>query len=167
MGNLGWNIPAATLISRSKNALHLAGIEEANVIETVAQFDPGSAVTVLFKDPDIGQRAKLSLDRIKFSPNNDAKTVFIVPKRTDEENRPFKMLHRLMIQVNNFEQTLDGAAEVKKVINGKYLTVGPNRCCWLFSSSATGDHTIKWSIWATQRFSEEQRDFCSAFATNF
>ena len=126
--NLGWNLDETELVSRAKDVLTEAGISPEQYKEPWADFSPGSAVWVPFETPIEFRNARTKIRNLQKTFPNARDTCFMVMEKTEFERAPGKVLAKLKMVINDFEQrkgenkTVTGGGPIQEIkVDGRVV----------------------------------------------
>ena len=157
IGNLGWNTEAKILLERAREVLAEVGIEQSCYSGLSGPRREGSRAELCFNSPSDLQRAKL-LVREASKQYNDGHYVWLDVKKTREEMRPARIVHRMAEFLGEVETQQSEKLPIKKVLNGKYIEVGDKRVGRVMNGA------WHWDAFAKARYSKEQLVSAKGFA---
>jgi len=157
IGNLGWDDNEQTILARAKEVLSKAGVAESDYTGLCATRRKGSTADLCFTSAPLLQQAKMTLRSIKLKYHGD-KPVWLDAKKTREELRPARVVHRITELIQEAESGKPDPMHVEKFLNGKYVKVGDER------AGFTCRGAWMWTQWARNRYEQEFRDMAKAYA---
>jgi hypothetical protein len=113
MGALGWNVEPNELVLRAKKVLATCAVEFASIVSLVPSYrsGPGSSVDLEFATADGLQKAKRLIRKaaIPVIPSQPHKTVWLDVRKTRDETKPSRLLHRAADYMWEMEHRLQRA----------------------------------------------------------
>lgn len=159
LGNLGWDTEGNELARRTSKILQAANIPADNILWTsplVGRGSRGSASQVQFRSPGALQLAKAKIRELKKS-YEEGRNVWLDIQKSRDQLRPSRMTHRACEVFEDFERSRPDAMTVEKLLASKTTKVGGNRVAFVL------DNTIRFTIWAMTRYSNEQLDIVRGY----
>ena len=157
IGNLGWDDDENLIVTRAKEALDQAGIKQEDYVGLCATRKKGSLAELCFSDPVLLQKAKMSFRALKHEFVS-GKVVWLDVKKDREEMRPARVVHRITELIEEAESARDDRLPVEKVLNGKFVKLGPQRAGYVSKGNWV------WTALAVSRYPQEFRDMATAYA---
>ena len=117
---------------------------------------------LVFSTPDALQRARVLVRAIQKSFSQDDggrnRFVWLDVKKTTEEMRPARIVHRVAEAIQEIEATQSAPLQVDKKLYGKIVEVGGRKV------GQVRNGTWVWLPFACNRYSQEQRENAKAIA---
>ena len=157
MGNLGWNTDEKTIEERALAVLTEAGVDASWYSGLNATRKEGSLAELCFNSAEQLQRARLLVRSLRKTFSDD-RVVWLDVKKSREEMRPARIVHRMAECVTDFEASQSSPLAVDKQLNGKYIKVGTDRIGQVIRGE------WKWFPFAKGRYSSELLEFAKGFA---
>ena len=163
IGNLGWDTPKALLLERAGAVLTQAGIDPSDHTSPSAVTGKdlkGSRVELRFHTPERLQSARLAVRALgkTFTEGERKYYVWLDAKKEKNETKPRRIVHRMAECLEDVEAGRDDKLDVTKVLNTKFIKVGPHRVGYVFKSE------WKFTRWGIDRYSDEIREMATAYA---
>ena len=119
IGNLGWDDDEGTIEARAKELLQAAGVPDSDYTNLYAVRAKGSMVELWFNDPDLLQKARLTIRRLGRSFPGARKSAWLDVKKTREQLKPNRMVHRIATFLEDVERNKDQPATITKDMKDK------------------------------------------------
>lgn len=158
IGGLGYDTPAETLIERAKQLLTEARIPAESYYDIKAMREgPGSMCEMYFKEAGMLTKAKWAVSTLKKCVHGN-KPAWLDAKKTKQELRPARMVHRACEVLQSYEDSkIHKAVLSKNMIDKKVLRNG-------VAVGASRYGKWMWTEEGAQHYTEEQRKHAEDWA---
>lgn len=157
IGNLGFETPSIEIETRAKSILSEAGITPDMYLGLSDVRQKGSLAELAFHDPNNLQKARLAIHAMSKS-FVDGKFVWLDVKKTSQELKPTRIMHRITEYLEEVEKANGRNAVITKFPGDRKIKVDDNK----EGSSYGGEW--HWTHFVRQRYSIEELNEGKAYA---
>ena len=154
MGNLGWDDDSEVLRTRATEVLRACGIATESYTCLGTHREKGSMVDFRLEDPTIANDLQLKVGALRKSFLADGKKVWLSNKKTSEERKFAKVIHRAHELICQHIQP----TRVEKVIVGKQIKIDGRVAAYTYKSQ------LQWSPASHPLLDSHIRDEIKAYA---
>ena len=157
IGNLGWDDTGGVVVTRAKEVLQEAGVQDS-VWKSMAAVNPkkGSPVDLFCATPNYLKTSRLAVKSLDKTFAR-GKFVWLDAKKEWAETRPTRMVHRVHDCLADFEVSRQDKQMVEKDTRGKIVKVAGQRMGFTLHGE------WRWTDAAMQRYSAEELEMARAY----
>ena len=154
------------MVIRANKVFAAAGVDAGSFYSLTAITNKdgvGSSACMIFRSVTLLEVAATAIDSIQISLNNDAYVARLSRKRTRDENRPRKLLHRAFAFIME-QKLLPDSHNLTKALDEGCLKLYPGGIRFVWTSGKEGAASLFFAEAANEILNAEHRSSCAAYA---